>query len=51
MFSMSDVILIEASHAVAQRLGSSDRLILALQKLGGGLLVALGIKLALTSRH
>lgn len=47
MFTMTDAVLIEMSHAVATRLRGSTRLVLALQRLGGGVLVALGVKLAL----
>lgn len=47
MFSVTDAILIETSHAVATRLRSSARFVLALQRLGGGVLIALGINLAL----
>lgn len=47
MFSVTDTILIEMSHAVATKLRSSDRFVLALQRLGGGVLIALGVNLAL----
>jgi threonine/homoserine/homoserine lactone efflux protein len=47
MFSVTDVILIEASHAAARRLRSSERFVLAMRKMGGGVLVALGVNLAL----
>jgi threonine/homoserine/homoserine lactone efflux protein len=47
MFSVTDVILIEMSHAVATKLRSSERFVLALQRLGGGVLIALGVNLAL----
>jgi threonine/homoserine/homoserine lactone efflux protein len=47
MFSVTDAIMIEMSHAVATKLRSSERLVLALQRLGGGVLITLGIKLAL----
>jgi threonine/homoserine/homoserine lactone efflux protein len=46
MFSVTDVILIEMSHAVATKLRSSERFVLALQRLGGGVLIALGVNLA-----
>jgi len=47
MFTLSDAILIETSHSIASRLRSSyARFDGALQKVGGGLLIALGIKLA-----
>lgn len=48
MFSMTDAILIETSHAVATRLRSSERFVLALRRLSGGVLIALGANLALT---
>jgi len=47
MFSVTDAILIETSHAVATRLRSSERFVLALQRLGGGVLIALGVNLSL----
>ena len=47
MFSVTDAILIETSHAVATRLRSSERFIRGLQRLGGGVLIALGVNLAL----
>jgi threonine/homoserine/homoserine lactone efflux protein len=47
MFSVTDGILIETAHAVATRLRSSERFVLALQRLGGGVLIALGVNLAL----
>ena len=50
MFSVTDVILIEISHAAAARLRASQRFLVLLQKLGGGMLIALGINLAL-ARH
>ncbi len=46
MFSVTDAILIEASHAVANKLRSSERFVRALQRLGGGVLIALGANLA-----
>ena len=47
MFSVTDAILIETSHAAATKLRSSERFVLMLQRLGGGVLVALGVNLAL----
>ena len=47
MFTMTDAILIEVSHAVATRLRASVRFVFVLRRLGGGLLIALGVKLAL----
>ena len=47
VFTISDVILVEALHAMTRRLRESARFILFLQRFGGGLLVALGVKLAL----
>lgn len=46
MFSVTDAILIEMSH-VASKLRSSERFVLALQRLGGGVLITLGVNLAL----
>jgi threonine/homoserine/homoserine lactone efflux protein len=46
MFSVTDAILIEMSHAVATKLRSSERFVLALQRLGGGVLITLGVNLA-----
>ena len=46
MFSVTDAILIEMSH-VATKLRSSERFVLALQRLGGGVLITLGVNLAL----
>ncbi len=48
MFSVTDAILIEMAHAVATRLRSSERFMLALRRLGGGLLITLGVGLAWT---
>jgi threonine/homoserine/homoserine lactone efflux protein len=50
LFSVTDAILIEMSHAGATRLRSSERFVLALQRLGGGVLMTLGVNLAL-ARH
>lgn len=47
MFSVTDAIPIEMSHAVATKLRSSKRFVLALQRLGGGMLITLGVNLAL----
>jgi threonine/homoserine/homoserine lactone efflux protein len=47
MFSVTDAILIEMSHGVATKLRSSERFVLALQRLGGGVLIALGVNLSL----
>lgn len=46
MFSVTDAILIETSHAIAAKLRASRRFISALQKVGGGILVGLGVNLA-----
>jgi len=46
MFSVTDAILIEMSH-VATKLRSSERFVLVLQRLGGGVLITLGVNLAL----
>lgn len=47
MFSATDGILIELSHAVATRLRASARLLSLLRRLGGGMLIVLGAHLAL----
>lgn len=47
MFSVTDAILIEMSHAVATKVRSSERFVLALQRLGGGVLIVLGVNLSL----
>lgn len=46
MFTVTDVILIELSHAAMRRLRASERTALMLQRIGGGILVALGVNLA-----
>ncbi len=48
MFTMTDAVLIELSHALATRLRRSARMVFALRRLGGGMLIALGATLALT---
>jgi threonine/homoserine/homoserine lactone efflux protein len=50
MFSVTDAILIEVSHAGATKLRSSERFALLLQRLGGGVLITLGVNLALARR-
>jgi threonine/homoserine/homoserine lactone efflux protein len=45
MFSVTDAILIETSHAVATTLRSSERFTLALRRLGGVVLITLGVNL------
>jgi threonine/homoserine/homoserine lactone efflux protein len=47
LFSLTDVVLIELSHALASRLARSDRLLLWMRRAGGGALVGLGVNLAL----
>jgi threonine/homoserine/homoserine lactone efflux protein len=51
MFSLTDVILIETSHAVATKLRSSESFGVALERLGGGVLIAIGVNLALVRNH
>jgi threonine/homoserine/homoserine lactone efflux protein len=46
LFSVTDAILIELSHAVTTRLRSSERFVILLQRLGGGVLITLGVNLA-----
>lgn len=47
LFTVTDLLLIELSDAVAQRLRSSERVVVGLRRLAGGALVALGVNLAL----
>ena len=47
MFTMTDVVLIEGAHAVATRLRASARVAVGLRRLSGGVMIALGVKLAL----
>ncbi len=47
MFTLTDAILIEMSHAAVRRMKASERMVLVLQRIGGGILVALGVNLAL----
>lgn len=46
MFSVTDAILIEMSHAAMRRLKASQGIALVLQRIGGGILIALGVNLA-----
>ncbi|WP_421710114.1 LysE family translocator [Algihabitans sp.] len=48
LFTITDLLTIELSHSLARRLPSSDRMTVTLRKLGGGLLIVLGLNLALT---
>ena len=48
MFTVTDAILIELSHAAMQRLTASERIALLFQRIGGGILVVLGVNLALS---
>ena len=48
LFTITDLLTIELSHSLARRLPSSDRMTVTLRKLGGGLLIVLGVNLALT---
>ena len=47
MFTVTDAVLIEISHATTRRLKASERAAFVLQRVGGGILVALGLNLAL----
>src|SRR3546814_212121 len=47
LFSVTDAVLIEASHAAAARLRASEGMLRTLRRLGGGMLVGLGVHLAL----
>ncbi len=51
MFTVTDVVLIETTDAAARRLRSSERIMLRLRRVGGGVLIALGVNLALTRQH
>jgi len=46
MFSITDAILIEMSHAAMRALKASERIVLLVQRIGGGIMVALGVNLA-----
>jgi threonine/homoserine/homoserine lactone efflux protein len=46
LFTVTDAILIETSHAAMRRLQASKRIALVLQRIGGGILLALGVTLA-----
>lgn len=46
LFSLSDGLLIEISHALAKRLATSTRILVFMRRAGGGLLIALGAHLA-----
>ncbi len=46
MFTVTDAILIELSHAAMRRLTASERIALLFQRVGGGILVALGVNVA-----
>lgn len=47
LFSVSDAVLIETAHGMARRLRSSRRRVVAMRRVGGGVLVLMGINLAL----
>lgn len=47
LFSATDLILIELSHVIGRRLRSAETLGRAARRLGGGILIGLGIDLAL----
>lgn len=46
MFSLTDAILIELSHVAVNVLKASPRAVGILQRIGGGILIALGVNLA-----
>jgi threonine/homoserine/homoserine lactone efflux protein len=46
MFTVTDVILIEMSHTAMRRLKASERVAVVLQRIGGSILIALGVNLA-----
>jgi threonine/homoserine/homoserine lactone efflux protein len=47
MFSVTDALLIELSHAAMRRLRASARVARMAQRIGGGILIVLGVNLAL----
>ncbi len=47
LFSVTDAILIEASHGMARRLRASPRYVVVLRRAGGGVLIFMGVNLAL----
>jgi threonine/homoserine/homoserine lactone efflux protein len=47
MFAMADVVAVLLASSVVTRLGRANRIQRAVQQLGGGVLVALGVRLAL----
>jgi threonine/homoserine/homoserine lactone efflux protein len=47
MFAMADCVAVLFASSVVNRLGSSNRLQRTLQRVGGGVMVALGVRLAL----
>lgn len=46
MFSVTDAVLIEMSHAATRRLQASERVARAARRIGGGILIGLGVNLA-----
>lgn len=48
MFTATDLILIEGSHAVMRRLKASEAFTRLAQRIGGGVLIALGVNMALS---
>ncbi|MEM6422594.1 MAG: LysE family translocator [Pseudomonadota bacterium] len=46
LFTLLDGLLIEASHGLVRRFGASARMTRLLRRIGGGLLIALGVRLA-----
>lgn len=47
LFSLTDAVMIEGAHALSARLRASGRLLRTFQRVGGGCLIVLGVKLAL----
>jgi threonine/homoserine/homoserine lactone efflux protein len=47
MFTATDAVLIEVAHAAMRTLKGSQRVALLVQRIGGGILVTLGVNLAL----
>ena len=47
MFSMADVVPVLLASSVVTRLGRANRIQRSVQQVGGGIMVALGVRLAL----
>jgi threonine/homoserine/homoserine lactone efflux protein len=47
MFAMADVVAVLLASSVVSRLGRANRIQRTVQQVGGGIMVALGVRLAL----